>query len=97
MNYGNGWCPRVEKEVVVRNKTGLHARPGGLFCQESKKYESEIQIEKGDRRANAKSIINILSLGITQGSKIKIIARGPDEKEAVEALASLIESKFGEE
>ena len=86
----------MEREVVVLNKSGLHARPGGVFSKECKKYKSDVQLEKDGKRANAKSIISILNLCITQGTKIKIIANGPDEEIAVEALVQLIESRFGE-
>lgn len=87
----------MEKEVVILNKTGLHARPAAMFVKEASKFKSEIKVEKDGRQANAKSIISILSCGLEHGTKIKLIANGEDEAEALDALAKLIESKFGEE
>lgn len=87
----------MEREVTLLNKTGLHARPAALFVQEASKYKSDIKVEKDGKQVNAKSIMGILSLGVSQGTKIKITANGEDEKEALEGLAKLVESKFGEE
>lgn len=87
----------MEREVTLLNKTGLHARPAALFVQEASKYKSDIRVEKDGKQVNAKSIMGILSLGVSQGTKIKITANGEDEKEAVEGLVKLVESKFGEE
>ncbi|KLU63560.1 HPr-like protein Crh [Peptococcaceae bacterium CEB3] len=87
----------MEKEVLVLNKAGLHARPASVFVQEAGRYQADILIEKDGRSVNAKSIIGVLSLGIPQNVKIKLIAKGLDENEALEALVRLIEGKFGEE
>jgi phosphocarrier protein len=83
-------------EVVLKNETGLHARPASMFVKESTKYQSEIKIFKDGSEYNSKSIISILSMGAVKGTQIKISAKGPDEKEAVEALKALVESSFGE-
>lgn len=87
----------MEREVTLLNKTGLHARPAALFVQEASKYKSDIKVEKDGKQVNAKSIMGILSLGVSQGTRIKITANGEDEKEALEGLVKLVESKFGEE
>lgn len=87
----------MEKEVVILNKTGLHARPAAMFVKEAGKFKSDIKVEKDGKQANAKSIISILSCGLEHGTKIKLIANGEDESAAIEALTKLIESKFGEE
>lgn len=86
-----------EKTVVVKNKTGLHARPAAMFVQTANKFKSEIFIEKEGKKVNAKSIMGVMSLAVSQGTTIAISAQGEDEKEAVEALVELVESKFGEE
>lgn len=86
-----------EKTVTVKNKTGLHARPAAMFVQSSGKFASEIWIEKEGKKVNAKSIMGVMSLGVSQGTEIKIIAEGEDEREAVEKLSELINSNFGEE
>lgn len=87
----------IEKSVVVKNKTGLHARPAALFVQTANKYSSEIYIEKEGKKVNAKSIMGVMSLAVSQGTEIKISAEGDDEQKAVDNLVELIESKFGEE
>lgn len=86
-----------EKTVVVKNKTGLHARPAAMFVQTANKFKSEIFIEKEGKKVNAKSIMGVMSLAVSQGTTIAISAQGEDEKDAVEALVELVESKFGEE
>jgi len=87
----------MEREVVVKNKQGLHARPATTFVQEAGKYKCDVTIEKEGKSINAKSILGILSLGIANGNTIKIKAEGEGAEEAVEALVKLVENKFGEE
>ena len=84
------------KDVVVQNQVGLHARPATFFIQKANEFKSSIWVEKEERRANAKSLLGVLSLGIMGGTKIRIIAGGNDEQEAVEALAKLVESGFAD-
>ena len=84
------------KEVTVENQVGLHARPATFFIQKANEYKSSIWVEKEERRVNAKSLLGVLSLGIVKGTTITLIADGVDEKEAVDALTSLIESNFSE-
>lgn len=83
-------------EVCVQNKVGLHARPATFFIQKSNEFKSSIWVEKEERRVNAKSLLGVLSLGIVGGTKIKIIADGNDEQQAVEELTNLINSGFTE-
>ncbi len=87
----------VQQNVIVKNKTGLHARPAALFVQAANKFKSEIFIEKGGKKVNAKSIMGVMSLAVSQGTEITISAQGDDAQEAVDNLVELIESKFGEE
>lgn len=84
------------KEVVVQNQVGLHARPATFFIQKANEFKSSIWIEKDERKANAKSLLGVLSLGITKGTAVNVIADGVDEEEAVTALVSLISSNFTE-
>lgn len=89
----------VKGSTVIRNKTGLHARPASDFVQAAGRFQSSIVIRrKGeeDEEANAKSIIFLLSLGLCQGEEVEIEARGEDEREAVETLTALIDAGFGE-
>ena len=84
------------KDVTVENQVGLHARPATFFIQKANEFKSSIWVEKEERRANAKSLLGVLSLGIMGGTQIRIIAGGTDEQEAVDALAKLVESGFAE-
>jgi len=89
-----------EATIVVRNEVGLHARPAAMFVQLASKYQSEILVAKlegdSDREVNAKSILSLLTLGVSQGTAVRIRATGQDEDEAVSALRELIDSDFGE-
>ncbi len=84
------------KEVEVQNQVGLHARPATFFIQKANEFKSSIWVEKDERKVNAKSLLGVLSLGITKGTDINIIADGSDEEEAVVALVNLIASNFTE-
>ncbi len=87
----------TEVTVVIDNKTGIHARPASLFVQTAAGYKSKIQLEAKGKTVDAKSILMLMSLGLVQGTEVKIIADGEDEADAVKALKELIESRFGEE
>ena len=86
----------LSKTVVVQNQVGLHARPATFFIQKSNEFKSSIWIEKDERKVNAKSLLGVLSLGITKGTEIEIIADGVDEEEAISALEALIDSNFND-
>jgi phosphocarrier protein len=80
----------------VNNQVGLHARPATFFIQKANEFKSSIWVEKDERRVNAKSLLGVLSLGIVKGTEITLIAEGPDDKAALEALAALVSSNFAE-
>jgi len=84
------------KEVTVQNQVGLHARPATFFIQKANEYKSTIWISRDERKVNAKSLLGVLSLGITKGVSITITAEGVDEEEAVNGLADLVNSNFVE-
>jgi len=84
------------KEVVVKNQVGLHARPATFFIQRANEFKSSIWIEKDARKVNAKSLLGVLSLGITKGTAVNILADGADEEAAVASLVALIETNFSE-
>lgn len=85
-----------EKRVKIENETGIHARPASMIVQKANSFESDILILKDNTEANAKSIMGIMSLGISQSTEIIIRAEGEDETKAVEEITELIESGFGE-
>ena len=86
----------LSRIVTVQNQVGLHARPATFFIQKSNEFKSSIWIEKEERKVNAKSLLGVLSLGITKGTEIKIVTDGVDEEEAINALEALIESNFSD-
>jgi phosphocarrier protein len=88
----------VTKEVQIINKMGLHARPAMQFVDLSNKFTSRITVCKNNKPCvNAKSIMELLLLAAAAGTKLVIQAQGADAHQAVDALAKLVESKFGEE
>ena len=84
------------KTAVINNEVGLHARPATFFIQKANEFKSSIWVEKDHRRVNAKSLLGVLSMGLTQGTEITIVAEGPDEVVAADSLAELISSNFSE-
>jgi len=86
----------VSKEIVVSNQVGLHARPATFFIQKANEFTSSIWISKDERKVNAKSLLGVLSLGITRGTTVTLTADGSDEDAAIEALISLVASNFAE-
>jgi phosphocarrier protein len=82
----------ITKEVVVKNATGLHARPATLLVKKASSFKSDVSIEFNGRKANVKSLIGVLSLGVTKNSTVKVIASGDDEGLAVEEIVKLIDS-----
>lgn len=89
--------PVVEKTVVITNKIGLHARPATLFVQEAARFQARIQVQFGEKSANAKSILSLLKLGAGQGARLLLRGEGEDAAEALQALTELVEGTFGEE
>jgi phosphocarrier protein HPr len=85
------------KEFTIRNKLGLHARAAAKIVQTSSQFQSRICIIKNGREADAKSMLDILTLSCPHGTRIELCAEGKDAAEAVAALAVLFDNKFGEE
>lgn len=83
-------------EVEVVNRLGLHARPAAKLTQKANEYLSEIKIDKDGRVVNGKSIMGVMLLAASKGTTLKISADGTDEEEALSAIKSLFENKFGE-
>ena len=87
----------VERMVTIRNRAGMHARPAALLVKTASEFESRIYIEKDSERVNGKSIMGVITLGATYDTPLKIIADGPDETQALDALEQLFENRFEEE
>ena len=84
----------ITRNVTMENGVGLHAGPASLFIQKANSYKSSIWVEKDDCRVNAKSLLGVLSLGISKGTTITIIADGSDENDAINGLCDLIDGNF---
>ncbi|MDR0601188.1 MAG: HPr family phosphocarrier protein [Treponema sp.] len=87
----------TEKIITISNRAGIHARPAAMLVQATKNFKCDIFFERDDDKINAKSIMGIITLAAGYGTEIRITAEGEGEKEAVETLARLFESKFEEE
>lgn len=86
----------VERQVRVVNRLGLHARPAAEIVKTAAQFKSEITIIRDDLEVNGKSIMGVMMLAAEYGATITLRADGPDEEQAVDALAGLIASKFRE-
>ena len=86
----------VRAEIEIANKLGLHARASAKLTQIAGSYGSEVWLEKGTRRINAKSIMGVMMLAAGKGSTIVVETDGDDEQQALEAILKLIADKFGE-
>ncbi len=85
--------PRMEKEIIIRNPQGLHARPAALFVQIAAKYDSHINVSKDSEKVNGKSIMGILMLAAECGTKVLIEAEGHDAQQALDELIEFLEKK----
>lgn len=82
---------KVEREIIVTNLHGLHARPAALFVQIANKFDSAVRLKKEEETVDGKSIIAVLSLGINSGGRVKLIVEGIDAEEAFEELKDFLE------
>ena len=86
----------TERTVTIANRNGLHARPAAEIVKTAAKFKSDILLVRDDLEVNGKSIMGVMMLAAEYGSSLLLRADGPDEREAVGAIAALIESRFGE-
>lgn len=88
----------VSQKIIIQNLKGLHARATAAFVKVAETFQSDIQVEKSDgMRVSGKSIMGILMLGIPLGDEVIITASGIDAQEAIDALCTLINNRFGED
>ncbi|GAC1356318.1 MAG: HPr family phosphocarrier protein [Herpetosiphon sp.] len=83
--------------TTITHGVGLHARPAAMFVKTAKQFTSTISVHTGVRTANAKSMVQVLTLAAKQGSELRIEAVGDDAEQALQALKELIEANFHEE
>ncbi len=86
----------VSQKVVVKNESGLHARPAGVLVQEAKKCSSEVRIVVGDKTITVKNILKLMAAGIKCGTEIEVQCEGENEAADLEKIVGLIESGLGE-
>ena len=87
----------VEQEISIINKLGLHARAAAKFVTLAAQFESHIQVGRGERMVNGKSIMGVMMLAVGKGTEIEIIAHGSDANKALDTLESMILDRFGED
>jgi phosphocarrier protein len=88
---------KIEKDVPITNRLGLHARPAAMFVRIASRYRSEVWVSKEGELVNGKSIMGLMMLAAGQGSKLKIRCEGPDADKAMEDLEALIKAGFNED
>ncbi len=88
---------KIEKEVPIVNRLGLHARPAAMFVRIASRFRSEIWVAKEGEEVNGKSIMGLMMLAAGQGSKLRIRCEGPDADKAIAELEELINAKFNED
>src|SRR4051794_27164581 len=93
----SGPSQKIEKEITIINRLGLHARPAAMFVRIASRYRSEVWVEKEGEKINGKSIMGLMMLAAGQGSKLNISCEGPDADRVMEELEQLIQQKFNEE
>ncbi len=86
----------AERSVQIVNKHGLHARPAAEIVKAASRYQSDITIARDDLEVNGKSIMGVMMLAAEYGVNITVRATGPDAEEALDAIATLVSSRFGE-
>lgn len=85
------------RTVTVTNKLGVHARPAGLLTKTASLFDCSVMLDKCGKRVDAKSILAVMTMGAKCGDEVTIITNGRNDKEALEALVALFQSKFGED
>jgi phosphocarrier protein len=88
---------KLEKELTIVNRLGLHARPAAMFVRAASRYRSDIWVSKEGEEVNGKSIMGLMMLAAGQGSTLRIRCEGPDADKAMEELEALINARFNED
>jgi phosphocarrier protein len=87
----------IRRELAIRNRLGLHARAAARFVHTASRFRARVTAGRDGRVMDGKSILGILLLAASQGTAIEVTAEGPDEDQAMDALATLVDGGFGEE
>lgn len=84
----------IRKKVTILNESGLHARPSAALVKLSSRFKSDFFIQMQGYKVNGKSILGVMTLAAEHGAELELITDGPDEEEAMELIADLIQNKF---
>ena len=87
---------KVQRKIEIKNKLGLHARAAALLVQTVNRFSAQVSISKDGQTADGRSIMGVLTLAATQGSKVQIEAVGDDAEQAVKAIERLVDKRFNE-
>ena len=87
----------IQQKITIINKLGLHARAAAKFVTTANKFASTIEISKGTKTVNGKSIMGVMMLAASKGTELILKADGADEADAIEAVVNLVENRFGED
>jgi phosphocarrier protein HPr len=87
---------KVSRKIEIKNKLGLHARAAALLVQTANRFSAQITLSKDGQTADGRSIMGVLTLAATQGSKIQVEAVGDDAEQAVKAIERLVDKRFNE-
>jgi phosphocarrier protein len=82
----------MERTVTIKNSSGLHARPAAMLVQKASAFPCDITLIKGTRKANAKSIMNVIALGVSSNEQVTIITAGDKAEEALQAIGDFLET-----
>lgn len=87
----------IVRELVISNKSGLHARPAALWVKEAARFQSAIRLKKSEKEVDGKSLLGVLSLGLSTGSAVQLLVSGPDENEAADGMVNFLAGLAKEE
>jgi phosphocarrier protein HPr len=97
MNGGAARHPVIRRELEIKNQLGLHARAASLWVQTVRQFDADLVVSKDGKDVNGKSIIELMMLAAARGSRIEVIASGPEAAAALDAIEQLMEQKFYED
>lgn len=87
----------LTKSMTITNRLGMHARAAATFVKAASNFKAEVYVEKNGRKADGKSIMDLMTLAAAQGTQIQVMAHGEDEAEALRVVEELVSNRFGEE
>lgn len=87
----------VSETIVIINPTGLHARPSAVLSSLAKRFDARVELQKGDQRANARSVVGLMGLEVGKGDKVQVVASGPQAQEALDSIVPQLRDGLGEE